>query len=135
VSTDIPRTKQFYVDVLGAKPLPREWPAGVELAGTVIDIFPAVDDQQPLPGSLGQHHAYNIRLEEYDAWAEHIRAHDAPLLLACHGPRLMTMYTRDPDGYHIELVVEFETAEEGRREIDKRGIKPYSNLGRPTDKP
>jgi len=45
------------------------------------------------------------------------------------------MYTRDPDGYHIELVVEFETAAEGRREIEKRGIKPFSNPGRPASKP
>src|SRR5262245_62107789 len=107
VSTDIPRTMEFYVDVLGATRLDRDWPSGVELGNTVIDFFPAVDDQQPLPGSLGQHHAYSIKLEEYDAWADVIRAHGAPLKLACHGPRLMTMYTRDPDGYHIELVVHF----------------------------
>ena len=136
VSTDIPRSLKFYTEVLGATALQREFPAGVQLGNTVIDMFPAMDNQQPLPGSLGQHHAYHITLDEYDAWAAHLRAHDAPVSLANHGPRLMTMYTRDPDGYHIELVVEFESADEGRREIEKRGIQRYSNPGRtgpPTD--
>ncbi|HLH26880.1 MAG TPA: VOC family protein [Chloroflexota bacterium] len=131
VSSDIPRTVQFYVDGLGATQLEREFPTGVALGNTVIDIFPATDDQRPMPGSLGQHHAYTIRLEDYDEWAEHLRARGAPVRLACHGPRLMTMYTQDPDGYHIELVVEFENAADGQREIEKRGIKRFSLPGRP----
>jgi catechol 2,3-dioxygenase-like lactoylglutathione lyase family enzyme len=135
VSTDIPRTVRFYVDALGATPLDREFPTAVRLANTVIDIFPAVDDQQPTPGPLGQHHAYSIRLEDYDAWAEHLRAHGAPVQLACHGPQLMTLYTRDPEGYHIELVVEFDDAAEGQREIDKRGIQRFSLPGRPSPLP
>jgi catechol 2,3-dioxygenase-like lactoylglutathione lyase family enzyme len=131
VSTDIPRSVRFYVDALGATLLDREFPTGVQLGNTVIDIFPATDDQQPMPGPLGQHHAYGIRLEDYDEWADHLRAHGAPVKLACHGPRLMTMYTRDPDGYHIELVVEFENAADGQREIEKRGIQRFSLPGGP----
>lgn len=130
VSTDVPRTVRYYVDALGATSLERDWPTGVKLGNTVIDIFPATDDQQPQPGSLGQHHAYSIRLEDYDEWAEHLRTQGAPVRLACHGPRLMTLYTNDPDGYHIELVVEFEDAAEGQREIEKRGIKRFSLPGR-----
>ena len=131
VSTDIPRTVRFYVDALGATKLDREFPTGVELGNTVIDIFPATGDQQPMPGPLGQHHAYSIRLDDYDTWVEHLRAQGAPVKLACHGPRLMTMYTQDPDGYHIELVVEFENAAEGQREIEKRGIQRFSLPGGP----
>jgi catechol 2,3-dioxygenase-like lactoylglutathione lyase family enzyme len=131
VSTDIPRTVRFYVDALGATKLEREFPTGVELGNTVIDIFPATGGEAPSPGTLGQHHAYGIRLEDYDEWAEHLRAQDAPVKLACHGPRLMTMYTEDPDGYHIELVVEFENAADGKREIEKRGIQRFSLPGRP----
>lgn len=132
VSTDIPRTVRFYVDALGATALEREFPTGVELGNTVIDVFPATGGETPSPGTLGQHHAYSIRLEDYDEWAEHLRAQDAPVKLACHGPRLMTMYTQDPDGYHIELVVEFEDAAEGKREIEKRGIQRFSLPGRPS---
>ena len=131
VSTDIPRTVQFYVDTLGATKLNREFPTGVELGNTVIDIFPAIEGETPSPGTLGQHHAYNIRLDDYDAWAEHLKAQGAPVKLACHGPRLMTMYTQDPDGYHIELVVEFDNAADGQREIEKRGIKRFSLPGGP----
>jgi hypothetical protein len=41
----------------------------------------------------------------------------------------MSLYTRDPDGYHIELVVQFEDVEQGKREIEKRGITRYSIPG------
>ncbi len=130
VSTDVPRTLHFYEEALGAQRINRAWPPSVKLGNTVIDVFPATGDQQPLPGSLGQHHAYNIRLEEYDAWVETLRGQNAPCRLACHGSHIMSLYTQDPDGYHIELVVQFDDAEQGRREIDKRGIKLYSNPGR-----
>jgi catechol 2,3-dioxygenase-like lactoylglutathione lyase family enzyme len=132
VSTDIPRSVRFYVDTLGATQLDREFPTGVELGNTTIDIFPAVGGEAPFPGTLGQHHTYGIRLEDCDQWADHLRAQGAPVKLACHGPRIMTMYTQDPDGYHIELVVEFETAAEGQREIEKRGIQRFSLPGRPS---
>ena len=129
VSTDVDRTMQFYTEVLGATRLTREGPIGVQLGNTQIDFFPATGDQQPLPGSLGQHHAYRIRFEDYDEWEAQLRAHNAPCRLANHGPRLMSLYTKDPDGYHIELVVQFEDPEQGKREIEKRGITRYSNPG------
>ena len=130
VSTDVPRTIRYYEEALGATRLPRAWPPSVQLGNTVIDVFPATGDQQPLPGSLGQHHAYNIRLEDYDAWVERLRARDFPGRPACHGDHIMSVYTQDPDGYHIELVVHFDDAEQGRREIAKRGIANYTNPGR-----
>ena len=34
----------------------------------------------------------------------------------------MSIYVDDPDGYHIELTVEFENEEVGRREIEQRGL-------------
>jgi len=134
VSRDIPRTMQFYGEVLGGTPLNRGFPAGVRLGNTTIDFFPAMDDQQPLPGSLGQHHAYNIQFEDYDDWVEHLQAHEVPCKMANHGSRLMSIYTQDPDGYHIELVVHFDDPEQGKREIEKRGIARYSNPGGPADR-
>ena len=71
VSTDIERTKRFYVDVLGAAlPERQGGPTSVNLAGTVIDFFPAGEAAKPQPGSGFQHHAYIIPLENYDAWVE-----------------------------------------------------------------
>src|SRR5687767_7692820 len=79
VSSDVERTKRFYVDVLGAKEPQRtgtgNGPVSVDLAGTLIDFFPAGGDREPMPGSGGQHHAYIIRLEDYDPWVEQFEKH------------------------------------------------------------
>ncbi len=123
VSTDIERTRRFYTDVLGAEEPERgNGPASVIFAGTKIDFFPASESQQPQPGSGGQHHAYIIRLEDYDAWVDHLRSLEVPVHLTTHGLGHMSIYVDDPDGYHIELTVPFESTEIGRREIEKRGL-------------
>ena len=124
VSRDVDRTKRFYTEVLGgeAPQRPGGAPACVNFAGTVIDFFPAEDGRQPSPGTTGQHHAYIIKLEDYDPWVEHLREHSVPTRLATHGLGRMSVYVDDPDGYHIELTVPFEDVETGRREIEKRGL-------------
>jgi catechol-2,3-dioxygenase len=123
VSSDIERTKRFYTEVLGAESPERQGgPVSVNLAGTLIDFFPASDRQQPQPGSGGQHHAYIIRLEDYDPWVEHFRSKDVPIRMTTHGMGRMSIYVDDPDGYHIEFTVPFEDQETGRREIEKRGL-------------
>ncbi len=124
VASDVERSKRFYTEVLGAKPPARVGgPVSVNLAGTVIDLFPANERQQPSPGGGGQHHAYIIRLEDYDPWVEHLRSKDVSARLTTHGLGRMSIYVDDPDGYHIELTVPFEDPEVGRREIEKRGLK------------
>jgi hypothetical protein len=35
----------------------------------------------------------------------------------------MSIYVDDPDGYHLELTVPFEDHEQGRQEIEKRGLR------------
>ncbi len=123
VSEDVERTKRFYTEVLGAK-LPERvgGPASVNLAGTIIDFFPATDRWHPSPGSGGQHHAYIIRLEDYDPWVAHFGEHEVPIGLTTHGLGRMSIYVDDPDGYHLELTVPFDNHEVGRREIEKRGL-------------
>ncbi|MBV8084875.1 MAG: VOC family protein, partial [Chloroflexi bacterium] len=59
VSRDVEKSRQFYVEVMGAQPPARVGgPVSVNLAGTVIDLFPAHEGWEPSPGSGGQHHAY-----------------------------------------------------------------------------
>jgi hypothetical protein len=70
----------------------------------------------------GQHHAYIIKLVDYEPWLEHFRAHDLPARQMAHGLIRLSMYVDDPDGYHIELTVPFDDAEVARREIEKRGL-------------
>jgi catechol 2,3-dioxygenase-like lactoylglutathione lyase family enzyme len=123
VTSDVERTRRFYADVLGAK-LPERagGPASVNLAGTVIDFFPASTDNAPSPGGWGQHHAYVINLEDYDGWVEHLGRHGIAYTRTTHGLHRMSIYVDDPDGYHIELTVVFDSVEVGRREIEKRGL-------------
>jgi catechol-2,3-dioxygenase len=124
VASDVERTRRFYTEVMGASAPERAGggPVSVDLAGTLIDFFPASDRQQPQPGSNGQHHAYIIQLEDYDPWVEHFRASNVPVRLTTHGLGRMSIYVDDPDGYHIELTVPFEDPGIGRSEIEKRGL-------------
>jgi len=130
VSRDIERARRFYVDALGAKPVDRPGggPPAVEIAGHVIDFFPSTTDGEPAPGSIGQHHAFRIRLEDYDPWVEHLKAKDVPVMLASHGNRRLSIYVQDPDGYHLELTLGVDE-ETGKREIEKRGLRSYTIPG------
>ena len=123
VTSNMERTKRFYLDVLGAEtPPPGVGPERVRFANTTIDFFPAKDERTPSPGSNGQHHAYVINLADYDAWVEHLRQHDVACRLATHGLRWMSIYLDDPDGYHLELTVPFDDDATGRAEMEKRGL-------------
>jgi catechol 2,3-dioxygenase-like lactoylglutathione lyase family enzyme len=124
VTSDVARAKRFYTEVLRATPIDREWPPSVVLGGVIIDFF-SPSQQHPEPGSMGQHHAYVIRLEDYDEWVEHFRALGVPMMCANHGMGRMSVYVDDPDGYHIELTVPFADVERGRQEIERRGLKRY----------
>ena len=128
--SDLESARRFYVDVLGAEPLDRPGgaPPAVTIAGNTIDFFPADEEYVAAPGSRGQHHAFRIRLEDYDAWVDHLRGSGVPHELACHGPQRMSIYLEDPDGYHLELTLGID-AETGRQEIAKRGIKRYTIPG------
>lgn len=126
VTSDLARSRKFYVDVLGATPIDREFPPGVVFGDTTIDMFSANDEQHPEPGSLGQHHAYGIRLEDFDPWVEHLKKHDVPIFVGSHS-RHISIYLEDPDGYHFEFVVRFNSREEAQAEIERRGIKRYRN--------
>ncbi len=123
VTTDVDRTRHFYSEVLGAM-LPERsgGPASANLAGTVIDFFPASDDNAPSPGNWGQHHAYVIDLADYDRWVEHFGQQGVAFTRTTHGLHRMSIYVDDPDGYHIELTVVFQDEAVGRREIEKRGL-------------
>ena len=131
VTRDVERSKRFYTEVLGAQERDAtEGPASVNLAGTVIDLFPANDAPwpgHPSPGSGAQHHAYLIKLEDFEPWLAHLQAHNLPTRVMAHGLIRMSMYVDDPDGYHIELTVPFGDPEVGRREIEKRGLLEQAN--------
>jgi catechol 2,3-dioxygenase-like lactoylglutathione lyase family enzyme len=133
ISRDVERAKRFYVDILGAEDCrPSEGPTSVNLAGTVIDIFPANDPfpGQPAPGTGAQHHAYLVALDDYERWIEHFKSNGVRFTPRAHGVTRLSIYVDDLDGYHIELTVLFDDGDVGRREIEKRGLLP-----RPGERP
>ncbi len=127
VARDVAQSKKFYTEVLGATEVDRDWPPSVVLGGTVVDFFAATGDQQPSPGTRGQHHAYEIKLDDFDRWVEHLKACGVPHQLAHHGMLRISIYLEDPDGYHIELTASIDSEERGRQEIEKRGIGRLGN--------
>jgi catechol 2,3-dioxygenase-like lactoylglutathione lyase family enzyme len=136
LSSDVARTKHFYVDVLGATFLRDAGgstggaPTSVDLAGTIIDFFQAGGDRAPQPGSGGQHHAYIIKLEDYDPWVQHFEKHNVEMRRTTHGMGRISIYIDDPDGYHIEFTHPFEGNEDAHQEIEKRGLMPEAMRGR-----
>jgi catechol 2,3-dioxygenase-like lactoylglutathione lyase family enzyme len=123
VASDVERTRRFFIDVMGGTPPERPGgPVSVNLAGTIIDIFPAGERQQPSPGGGGQHHAYIINLDDYDRWVAHLQQCGVAARLTTHGLHRLSIYVDDPDGYHLELTVPMADEETGRREIEKRGL-------------
>jgi catechol 2,3-dioxygenase-like lactoylglutathione lyase family enzyme len=131
VASDVERSKRWYVEVLGAEVPQRDGPTCVALAGTLIDMFPAGTESPaglpfgvPSPGSIGQHHAYIIGLEDYDSWVAHFERLGQKYRRTAHGLGYMSIYVDDPDGYHIELTVPFDDNAQARSEIEKRGLLP-----------
>ena len=122
VASDVERSKQWYMEVLGAEVPERDGPTCVNLAGTLIDLFPTAGDRSPMPGSGGQHHAYIIKLEDFDPWEAHFQAVGQKYRKTTHGMGRISLYVDDPDGYHIELTVPFADHAVGRAEIEKRGL-------------
>jgi catechol 2,3-dioxygenase-like lactoylglutathione lyase family enzyme len=133
VTNDLERSKRFYVEIMGAiEPERGAGPTSVDLAGTLIDLFPASEGRAPMPGTTGQHHAYIIKLEDYDLWVEHFKANGIEYRRATHAMERISVYVDDPDGYHLELTVPLESEEAGRREMEKRGLLGTAmNQGRP----
>jgi catechol 2,3-dioxygenase-like lactoylglutathione lyase family enzyme len=122
VTNDMERSKWFYGEVLGAQLRSGRGPEGAELGGVIIDFFPARGDTQPQPGTNGQHHAYQIQLEDYDAWVERFEQHGIPVRRSHHGLHIITMYVEDPDGFHLEFFANIDDPEQGREELTRRGI-------------
>jgi catechol 2,3-dioxygenase-like lactoylglutathione lyase family enzyme len=133
VATDIGKTQRWYAKTLGATIPPPEsgFPPRITLADMVIDLFPAGGTTpaglplgSPVPGSIGQHHAFEIKLQDFDNWVDHFRILGQTFRKAAHGMRFMSIYLDDPDGYHIELTVPFQDETTGRSEMDRRGLVP-----------
>lgn len=72
---------------------------------------------------------FTIRWEDVDAWFAHLRAHGVELAIHPAGDQVISLYFRDPTGYHLELNLRSDSPEFVRQERE-RLVKTYGNLYR-----
>ncbi|MCS5629169.1 MAG: VOC family protein [Planctomycetota bacterium] len=115
VSSDLDKTREFYLGLLGMDELPRpdfSFPGLWFQAGdTQVHVTLAGDDAGACgPGEFtgrypAQGHHIAFQIDDAAAAAEHVRSLDIPIVagpyLRPDGP--LQFYIRDPDGYLIEL--------------------------------
>jgi catechol 2,3-dioxygenase-like lactoylglutathione lyase family enzyme len=96
VVNDVKQTQRWYAEILGAEIPEQEpgFPPRVNLAGMSIDLFPSGGTSpaglplgSPVPGSIGQHHAFVINLAEFDGWTRHLENLGQSFRCAAHGTR------------------------------------------------
>jgi glyoxylase I family protein len=107
---DVERSKAFYGGVLGLEEIPRPnfpFPGAWYQAGAcqvhLIQIDDDFDAGRPPPAlnPMANHAAFAI--DDYGATREHLAAHGLEVLEA--GEERGQMWTKDPDGHIIELIV------------------------------
>lgn len=114
---DLPRSRAFYVDILGCEPLLESARLLALSAGgqSVLLLFQRGATNEPLPteggivpphGGLGiQHIAFAVRPETLDSWAKRLEAHGIEIESRVRWKRGgHSVYVRDPDGHSIELI-------------------------------
>ncbi len=106
---DLARSLAFYRDVLGftERPRPELGIPGAWLRAGDAEVHliagvegPALGTPPPMINPAAQHVAF--RIDDYQAAAERLRAHDLAILEA--GPGAGQMWVQDPDGHVIELI-------------------------------
>jgi glyoxylase I family protein len=106
---DLARSLAFYRDLLGFTEQPRPdlgIPGAWLRAGDAeVHLIAGVEglplgEPPPTLNPAAQHIAF--RIDDYQAAADRLRAHDLPVLEA--GPTAGQMWVQDPDGHVIELI-------------------------------
>ena len=106
---DLARSLAFYRDVLGFSEIPRPAlgvPGAWLRAGDAeVHLIAGVDGLPlgaPPPVLNPAAHHVALRIDDYQASLERLRAHDLEVLEA--GPQQSQMWLQDPDGHIIELI-------------------------------
>jgi catechol 2,3-dioxygenase-like lactoylglutathione lyase family enzyme len=110
--SDIPRSTQFYTDVVGCRHLsttPNGQMVFLDAAGTCLILVKRDPPINPVPDNHGGvHHALAVAHDEYTAALEHLRAHGVQITFeedrqggVLNGPRA---YFHDPDGTVLEFI-------------------------------
>jgi glyoxylase I family protein len=106
---DLARSLAFYRDVLGFAERPRPdlgvpgaWLSAGDAEVHLIAGVEGLPLGEPPPVLNPAAHHVAFRIDDYQAAADRLRAHDIPVLEA--GPTNGQMWVQDPDGHVIELI-------------------------------
>lgn len=97
---DIDRSFDFYMNVLGLKPLVR-WDKGAYFL--VGDFWFCLNvDEQRVPNSCYTHYAFSVNQKDFNELSEKIRASGAKVFKENSSPG-DSFYFLDPDGHKLEI--------------------------------
>ena len=106
--TDLEQSKAFYGGVLGLEeidrpnfPFPGAWYSSGETQVHLIDVGDADTPGRDRPTPIANHSAFQIA--DYDAAVATLKSHGLPVKE--FGKEVGQMFTQDPDGNVIELIV------------------------------
>jgi glyoxylase I family protein len=106
---DLARSLAFYREVLGFAERPRPdlgvpgaWLSAGDAEVHLIAGVEGLPLGEPPPVLNPVAHHVAFRIDDYQAAADRLRAHDIPVLEA--GPTNGQMWVQDPDGHVIELI-------------------------------
>ena len=105
---DLEKSRHFYGDILGLKeierpdfPFPGAWYASGETQVHLIELYDPKDLSSDKVTALVNHSAFQIG--DYDGAVETLRSHG--LKVKAFGKEVGQLFTKDPDGNVIELIV------------------------------
>jgi catechol 2,3-dioxygenase-like lactoylglutathione lyase family enzyme len=108
---NVVRSKEFFANTLGWKPIERPGNVGVEAAWLEI-----TDEQQlhlvevadfeasPFEGEFGRHIAISIPETEFDGLKSRLIAHGVQLIFPQRDTPFPRFFFKDPNGYLFEIV-------------------------------
>jgi catechol 2,3-dioxygenase-like lactoylglutathione lyase family enzyme len=110
--TDIKRSRDFYVDVVGCKHLfttPKGHMSFIDAAGTCLILVQQEAPVNPVPqNSEGVHHSFTIAPDKFPSAVERLKSKGVEIFFeedrqggVVNGPRV---YFRDPDGTVLEFI-------------------------------
>jgi len=105
---DLDRSKAFYGGVLGLEeverpnfPFPGAWFSSGETQVHLIEVQDAEGSGRDRPTPIANHSAFQVA--DYDSAVETLKSHGLPVKE--FGKEVGQMFTQDPDGNVIELIV------------------------------
>jgi catechol 2,3-dioxygenase-like lactoylglutathione lyase family enzyme len=115
---DLGRTKQFFQDTLGWRPINR--PGNIDVPAAWLEIAPGQEahlvqianfEPTPYEREYGRHVAISAPLASFPELKERLKQHGAELIDPIRETPFQRFFFRDPNGYIFEVVQESRASE------------------------